>query len=462
MDKLLTHQHSARNAALDLTPLPYESIISSIWRYAWRNGLRGSAIRQACSASPSYSTARANASYNWFENDIFTDASGWDVGTLEVDAVTDVKDSFRTIWWHSLFRYCPLCLEHGYHSFWHQSKLLSHCPLDGSQLTTRCNDCDSSLPVMAFSKELTHAFFACPECQHPISGVEISISFRTQYQDRREEIEAAFRKVQKFWKITKRLRGEICSVLPGSSLLFYSVEPRLRLEMIVRQATLKKIDIACLGDLPCNQHQIPKLEVLEWHLKEFRTLRGFSERVSRVSRISRGVSVYRATLRRLEWLVDSTVRYSQDDYQQLLRASREQKENLYRNFPVELVALCLFRSYFETIASVRVKSSSDAQLDPNTCFLIGEHVAHKMRLCWRAEFVVSFAWIYWIVKVVPAEKIFSSIENLPLVTLSTINTEYDPLMGDSYSGKIAFPTPDNFSLSLFPLIRRSAGSGQAT
>jgi len=462
MDKLVAQHHSARNAASDLTPLPYESIISSIWRYAWRNGLRGGGLKNSCSASPSYSTARGNASYNWFDKEIFANASGWDVGSMEAETVTDVKDSFRTLWWYSSFRYCPLCLEHGYHSFWHQSKFLSHCPLDGVQLAMRCNHCNSSLPVMAFSKELTHTLYACQECKHPISGVKISIPCRTQYQERRAEIQAAFSQVQKFWRSAKQFRDEICSVVPESSILLYSVEPRLRLEMLFRQWTLDKMSIAGLGRLPWNQHQIPKLEVLEWHVKEFRTPQGFNERVSRASRVSRGVSVYRATLRRLEWLVNSSVHYSQDDYQRLLRASREQKEYLCGVFPSELVALCLFRSYFETISSVRTNPSRYAQLETNTCDLIGWHVAHKIRLCWRAEFIVSFAWIYWIVKIMPARQIFESIQNLPLVALSTINIRYDPLTGDSYGGKIAFPALDNFSLSLFPSIRRSWGREQGT
>lgn len=42
------------NAALDLMPLPGESMVSSLWRFSWRNGLSTKELLNFCTKANGY------------------------------------------------------------------------------------------------------------------------------------------------------------------------------------------------------------------------------------------------------------------------------------------------------------------------------------------------------------------------------------------------------------------------
>ena len=113
------------NAALDLVPLPEESMVSSIWRFAWRNGLGVKELLTHCTHGAGYRKEHATFSYKrGFDPDVFSHSSWWIDEPSEKEVFGSSSEKHRSIWWNTAFRYCPLCLGHLYHSFWHQSKFL--------------------------------------------------------------------------------------------------------------------------------------------------------------------------------------------------------------------------------------------------------------------------------------------------------------------------------------------------
>lgn len=66
------------NAALDLVPLPEESMVSSIWRFAWRNGLGVKELLTHCTHGAGYQKEHATFSYKrGFDPDVFSHSSWW-------------------------------------------------------------------------------------------------------------------------------------------------------------------------------------------------------------------------------------------------------------------------------------------------------------------------------------------------------------------------------------------------
>jgi hypothetical protein len=139
------------NAASDLIPLPEESITSSLWRFAWRNGLRAKELLKYCSPYATYDKEHARMMHGFgFNARIFAQSSGWRDASDEPKLVGATPLRHLGIWWANNFRYCPICLEHAYHSFWHQNLFITHCPLDGAPLSTHCHCCRGLLAAYGF------------------------------------------------------------------------------------------------------------------------------------------------------------------------------------------------------------------------------------------------------------------------------------------------------------------------
>jgi hypothetical protein len=66
-----------------------------------------------------------------------------------------------TAW--SRLRYCPACLEAGFHAAWFQWRLVERCPLHRVQLRTGCAGCAAPIPY-ALGPELASCPLSCARC----------------------------------------------------------------------------------------------------------------------------------------------------------------------------------------------------------------------------------------------------------------------------------------------------------
>ncbi len=148
-------------AGRDLTPLPYESEISCLMRFAWRNAINRAAFLRHFSLSKAHIV---------LDRQEFLEQTGWN---LIGDGRSEVERELQwtqTDWVTRVFRHCPLCLEAGYHSFLFQCLQLQCCPLHHVELSSRCMWCSGTSPQIG-GKELLAAPYRCMVCGRPLAGV---------------------------------------------------------------------------------------------------------------------------------------------------------------------------------------------------------------------------------------------------------------------------------------------------
>jgi len=69
----------------------------------------------------------------------------------------------------SSLRYCPECLDGGFHATIHQCTFLVHCPIHRSRLRARCPQCKEPI-VYRWESSTIPAPFSCPACGHLLAS----------------------------------------------------------------------------------------------------------------------------------------------------------------------------------------------------------------------------------------------------------------------------------------------------
>jgi hypothetical protein len=94
---------------------------------------------------------------------------------MDLNAILSVFEAYNV---HQLFygqplRFCPTCIQTGYHSIFHQFKLFNICPLHKAPLTNSCPGCDSSFPneYNLVRNDIKHPF----KCRCGYSLIDISM-----------------------------------------------------------------------------------------------------------------------------------------------------------------------------------------------------------------------------------------------------------------------------------------------
>jgi hypothetical protein len=137
---------------------PYESIVGMLWEFARMNGLPGHAVaRHLC--------GRAIDPYE-----------GIDPLELDVPLVAQLLGLTRRCVRAAIgtaranasaspdLRYCPKCLNLGYHGRLHQLLHHQRCPIHGLPLRTHCRHCDQT-SAYRLDAQLLDAPFRCRHCR---------------------------------------------------------------------------------------------------------------------------------------------------------------------------------------------------------------------------------------------------------------------------------------------------------
>jgi hypothetical protein len=66
-------------------------------------------------------------------------------------------------WAATELRYCPGCLEQGFHAAWFQWQFIEQCPVHGSRLRGGCHKCDAAIPYTLDSNLAKHPL-SCAHC----------------------------------------------------------------------------------------------------------------------------------------------------------------------------------------------------------------------------------------------------------------------------------------------------------
>jgi hypothetical protein len=450
--KVYEHIHGLfpANAALDLMPLPGESMVSSLWRFAWRNGLSAKELLRFCSSGLGYAKEGSDYSRSRaFDPDVFIDASGWINQSREINFI-EPSSRHRHTWWCSHFRYCPVCLEHLYHSYWHQSKFISHCPLDGAALIDSCYCCRASLPEYGFQRAILSKPYTCHKCRGAISGVKINLSARVHYQQRAREFSEIIASIERWWFDATPLRKELETMIPSHRFRAYA--PWMRPHSSLRYWIVAQVPPP--ERLPVLTSTLPPLVVLKWKVRlkpDDPMAFLFERRQSKFEKLVLARQVYRATLRRLGRTIQRSQPFDDAQYRRHQALPLEDFVRSSKHCNLQLLALIMLRRSYETYISSFEDSPEHAQLeDGNVGFPYGNEFALRLRICWRAQFIADYASFYWwLVAMRDGREGVNSFRR-EMATLCDADSSYDRQLGDLVSGTVAFPAVDGLDLGLFP------------
>lgn len=439
------------NAALDLVPLPGESMVSSLWRFAWRNGLSTKELLRFCTHGNGYQKEHAAYSYKrGFDPDIFSDASGWPDQSPEVLFFGPVHKPRRTVWWSGTFRYCPVCLEQLYHSFWHQSLFLSHCPLDGAPLLDKCYCCNRLLPDYGFHGKVLSKPYLCQECRGPISGIKVNLDTRLAIQQRKREFKTIFDVLEQWWLESTAVREDLERMLPSRQTRDYA--PWLRPDTSVRQWVVTAAPTP-IG-VPVTTRTLPPLVVLRWKVTldpDDPLAYIWARRRSKFEKLHLARQAYRSTLRRLTRAIARDTPYDEAEYRRHQALPLDDLVRSSSRCNIKILALIMLRRSYETYFSTFDQSTDKVQLaEDRIGFPYGNEFSMRIRICWRAQFIAEYASFYWwLVAMREGRKRVNDFRREE-ATLSHVDVTFDRNNGDVIVGSVAFPAVDGLRLDLFP------------
>lgn len=171
-------------AGSDLAPLPYESSRSVLARLGWRTGRTMAPILAAYRSS--------------LNSGIETDEQiGSPLYVLTRNWLRSMSDELRFYengrivpegeykFFERRFRFCPLCLEECYHSYFFQWKALHICPRHCCQLVVHCQRCgkdvDQSIPDFPQGQSrIGRTEYDCQSCGQPICGARPDLQLHLQ------------------------------------------------------------------------------------------------------------------------------------------------------------------------------------------------------------------------------------------------------------------------------------------
>lgn len=149
---------------------------------------------------------------------------GWVVPSDDELKFSESAGKAHRAWIHQQFRYCPICLQHAYHSYLHQLIPLKICPLHSVMLTTACSNCGRANLALATAPELFNRPYRCPHCELPISGTDKCWA-RDDHEDFRgsqEHIERAFQSIAQWWREGESIRPDISKFIAARYSGLYS------------------------------------------------------------------------------------------------------------------------------------------------------------------------------------------------------------------------------------------------
>lgn len=447
MSAAFVHQpHASRGLNQDLSPLPHESILSSLWRFAWRNSLNGQQLLRHCSQRAVFSSALRPL----FEEiclDRFALASGWKLGEAELMCGLDDPIS-----WSSQLRYCPVCLEHGYHSYWHQSLHIATCPLDGTPLETTCHYCRNQLPEYGLNRPLLERSYVCPRCHKPIAGVWPSIELRLSFHDRDRELSQVFSPLDHWWGQCRDTRARLRRDLPayGGEYFHHYEYPYARFmrQWIVEHGGIRVPEQVIARRVP----QLIKLRWKVW-LEEGASQNALAPSQGHHTR--RTMGIYCATLRRLERLIKARAHFTDADYRRHLVVALQHSRTPLHSIDLRLLALCVMRRALEPFLSLDPDRKPKSLRDASRAEI--SHCWHRARLCWRIAFIGMYVDTYWslVSSRCDVPQFFAHPSYNPCAMRQVEDATADCRFA-RFEGSIAFPEIDGIILTPALLGERSA------
>ncbi len=381
----------------DLTLLPWESSASILMRFAWRNALNPKDTKRIVCGKQLSMFSNSFLDLNWLTNNRLGRDFGWQFpSTEEISTLTIFKD-FKKDFFSNKLRICPICMECGYHTFWHQMIFLRVCPLHSCQLVTSCCSCGAQLPEYRMHSNFIEKRYQCEFCFKPIPGAEVSLEKHLDFKDSVKNIQTAFQHCEDW----------CCAAQPYLSMLRSLLSERgghsaqygawCKPDELIKGLVLHSSNEANLFARPTGE-----ITVLTWRTRMVHSNPHWRRQGSRThdARRSRTHLVYASTLRFLQKNLLVSLQNEPSACNRNLEVD-EHKEIDVCAWPSLALAYHLMRGileahYYQTLADpIRV-------LGLHFDYLSGAQLytfeGREPRLAWRAVFLGVFATLYWTVE----------------------------------------------------------------
>lgn len=115
-------------------------------------------------------------------------------------------------------RFCPICLEACYHSYFFQWLPISICPLHGCELISRCVQCNAPTLALASRVSLGRRPYLCARCKGPIADMAPNLEIYFDLQVTPTILEYGMRPALMQWRRTTRYLQVLAQIAPEMRL----------------------------------------------------------------------------------------------------------------------------------------------------------------------------------------------------------------------------------------------------
>lgn len=98
----------------------------------------------------------------------------------------------HSLLWAPQLRYCPLCMQSGFHSVWFQLAALQVCPLHGCRIDDTCMACGAPIGPYRWTREMFERAGYCSHCHRPFVGAPFRLADHDEFYQHRDSVERAF------------------------------------------------------------------------------------------------------------------------------------------------------------------------------------------------------------------------------------------------------------------------------
>lgn len=376
-----------RFTGIDLGPLPYESAIATMVRFSWRNCLSSRQFRLVASDDSNFPLG--SHSLDWINSEKFEKASTWKLPTDQEQAFCNAFQLDQKIWLLKKFRYCPICLEHGYHSYLHQFLGITCCPLHMIPLQATCHQCDRPTPDYKVAQGMFDHAYECVH-GHALSGALPSLDLHLIFREQSEAIMRFFTPVYEWALASEPVRQRF------ARLRFAEIQSSELVNTWCNVAEFTRS--TCLAHMPAHLPEeasaFTAASLIQWRIRAYEhenTKDRFPSQVARHERIKTPNQVYRCVIRSLYRWILRTDSLSPIEFSD---ASGHLFEDISKNNPRILALFCL-RSQLEKQAwSLDLANIDFVQLSDEPNLALQKFKNRTPRLGWRAYFISLYVSWY--------------------------------------------------------------------
>jgi hypothetical protein len=270
-------------------------------RLAARNHLGWSLARQLFASTKLPRAGLGFYRTGWIDERFLQARLGWTWQSPETTLVLPLIHLQEVLWAPTL-RYCPMCMQGGFHSIWFQLVALQVCPFHGCRVTERCCVCGTQMGRYGLTRELFDEPFHCSHCQLPFAGAPVGLSDSLDVWHLRETVDASFEAYTRWMDLARERL--ICLDETAAQSGERGLGPH-----VIRMLQSAVHDMAPYPQ-GCDARESRSVRYITWRQigADVRTV-PFPTRYRYLS-AGRALDVYRATLRALLWGVEAHPRAS--------------------------------------------------------------------------------------------------------------------------------------------------------